>query len=353
MTVDERARAGLFLAMQYPVEVPGVSVSNFLRTAKTALDGEAPKLRTWVKDVNDGARAARHRPDVRAAHRQRGLLRRREEAPRDRPARAAQPEVRDPRRDRLRPRHRRAQGRLRGRQPVPRAGGQGRPADHPLHPDPALHRARLRARLRRRPDRRAGRPRARRGARGRGLRQVPHGRRSDHVPDAAARAPPRAGGRSARTSRSSSATLADGQPLVYLDSANTSQKPPGRHRRDGRPPRAAQRQRRPRHAPARRGVDRGVRGRAATRSRRSSTRRPATRSIFTKNASEALNLVANTLAWARGRCRSARATRSSSPRWSTTPTSCRGSCSPSAPARRCAGSGSPTTAGSTCRTSTS
>ncbi len=53
MSVDERARAGLFLAMQYPVEVPGVSVSNFLRTAKTALDGEAPKLRTWVKDMND------------------------------------------------------------------------------------------------------------------------------------------------------------------------------------------------------------------------------------------------------------------------------------------------------------
>ncbi len=52
MTVDERARAGLFLAMQYPVEVPGVSVANFLRAAKTAIDGEAPKLRTWVKDVN-------------------------------------------------------------------------------------------------------------------------------------------------------------------------------------------------------------------------------------------------------------------------------------------------------------
>ncbi|HEX6197096.1 MAG TPA: Fe-S cluster assembly ATPase SufC [Jiangellaceae bacterium] len=51
MKVDERARAGLFLAMQYPVEVAGVSVSNFLRTAKTAIDGEAPKLRHWVKDV--------------------------------------------------------------------------------------------------------------------------------------------------------------------------------------------------------------------------------------------------------------------------------------------------------------
>ena len=53
MSVDERARAGLFLAMQYPVEVPGVSVSNFLRTAVTAVRGEAPKLRTWVKDLNE------------------------------------------------------------------------------------------------------------------------------------------------------------------------------------------------------------------------------------------------------------------------------------------------------------
>jgi Fe-S cluster assembly ATP-binding protein len=51
MSVDERARAGLFLAMQYPVEVPGVSVSNFLRTSVTAVQGEAPKLRTWVKDM--------------------------------------------------------------------------------------------------------------------------------------------------------------------------------------------------------------------------------------------------------------------------------------------------------------
>ena len=53
MSVDERARAGLFLAMQYPVEIPGVSVSNFLRTAKTAIAGEAPALRTWVKEVRE------------------------------------------------------------------------------------------------------------------------------------------------------------------------------------------------------------------------------------------------------------------------------------------------------------
>ena len=53
MSVDERARAGLFLAMQYPVEVPGVSVSNFLRTSATAIRGEAPNLRTWIKEMKD------------------------------------------------------------------------------------------------------------------------------------------------------------------------------------------------------------------------------------------------------------------------------------------------------------
>jgi len=51
MKVDERARAGLFLAMQYPVEVPGVSVSNFLRTAVTAVRGQAPKLRDFAKEM--------------------------------------------------------------------------------------------------------------------------------------------------------------------------------------------------------------------------------------------------------------------------------------------------------------
>src|SRR5450432_27602 len=51
MTVDARARAGLFLAMQYPAEVPGVSVSNFLRTAVTAVRGEAPKIRLFLKEM--------------------------------------------------------------------------------------------------------------------------------------------------------------------------------------------------------------------------------------------------------------------------------------------------------------
>ena len=62
MTVDQRARAGLFLAMQYPVEVTGVTVSNFLRTAKTAIDGKAPSLRHWVKDVRAAMEALRMDP---------------------------------------------------------------------------------------------------------------------------------------------------------------------------------------------------------------------------------------------------------------------------------------------------
>lgn len=51
LSVDERAKTGLFLAMQHPVEVPGVSVTNFLRTAVTSLRGEAPKLRDWISEM--------------------------------------------------------------------------------------------------------------------------------------------------------------------------------------------------------------------------------------------------------------------------------------------------------------
>ncbi len=59
MTVDARARAGLFLAMQYPVEIPGVTVTNFLRTAKTAIDGHPPAIRGWIKDVKTSMESLR------------------------------------------------------------------------------------------------------------------------------------------------------------------------------------------------------------------------------------------------------------------------------------------------------
>ncbi|MDN6484829.1 MAG: Fe-S cluster assembly ATPase SufC [Bifidobacterium mongoliense] len=59
MTPDERARTGLFLAMQYPVEVPGVSMTNFLRTSKTEVDGKAPALRQWSKELSSAMKRLR------------------------------------------------------------------------------------------------------------------------------------------------------------------------------------------------------------------------------------------------------------------------------------------------------
>jgi Fe-S cluster assembly ATP-binding protein len=49
LTPDERARLGVFLAMQYPVEVPGVSVTNFLRTALNATSGEEIPVRQFMQ----------------------------------------------------------------------------------------------------------------------------------------------------------------------------------------------------------------------------------------------------------------------------------------------------------------
>lgn len=53
LEVDERARAGVFLAMQYPTEVAGVKMSQFMRSAVTAVRGEAPKLREWNNELKD------------------------------------------------------------------------------------------------------------------------------------------------------------------------------------------------------------------------------------------------------------------------------------------------------------
>lgn len=63
MEVDERAKAGLFLAMQYPVEIPGVTMSNFLRTAKTAIDGDAPAIREWLGEVKTAMSDLRMNPE--------------------------------------------------------------------------------------------------------------------------------------------------------------------------------------------------------------------------------------------------------------------------------------------------
>jgi Fe-S cluster assembly ATP-binding protein len=105
MSVDARARAGLFLAMQYPVEVPGVSVSNFLRTAVTAVRGEAPKVRLFVKELGASMEALAMDPEFAKRNLNEGFSggeKKRHEILQ------LEPQNRHPRRDRLRAGHRRA-----------------------------------------------------------------------------------------------------------------------------------------------------------------------------------------------------------------------------------------------------
>jgi len=52
MPVDERARKGLFLAMQYPSEVPGVTNSDFIRTAMQAKSGQSIPLYKFIMDYD-------------------------------------------------------------------------------------------------------------------------------------------------------------------------------------------------------------------------------------------------------------------------------------------------------------
>jgi Fe-S cluster assembly ATP-binding protein len=51
LEVDERARAGIFLAFQYPVDIPGVSIANFLRTAVQANTGEEVDIFDFQEDL--------------------------------------------------------------------------------------------------------------------------------------------------------------------------------------------------------------------------------------------------------------------------------------------------------------
>jgi len=74
---DERARRGLFLAFQYPSEIPGVTIANFLRAALQSRLPEGGELEA----TEDGV--ARDGSFIHVAGGQRGLFRRRKEAHRD------------------------------------------------------------------------------------------------------------------------------------------------------------------------------------------------------------------------------------------------------------------------------
>ena len=105
MDPSERAAAGVFLAFQYPMEIPGVATMTFLRTAANAVRkarGE-PELSTpdFLRFVREKAAALEDRPGDAAAAVECRLLRRREEAERDPANVAARSFALRPRRDRF------------------------------------------------------------------------------------------------------------------------------------------------------------------------------------------------------------------------------------------------------------
>ena len=126
LAADERAAKGVFLAFQYPLEIPGVATMTFLRTAMNAQRkkrGE-PELSTpdFMKRVRDGAAKLGIAAGHAAPAGQRRIFRRREEAQRSVADGAAGAEAVRARRNRFRPRHRRAEGRRRRRQSSALAG---------------------------------------------------------------------------------------------------------------------------------------------------------------------------------------------------------------------------------------
>lgn len=52
MSVDERSRAGIFLGMQYPQEIPGVITSDFLRAAMNAHQEKPVSLFKFIKELD-------------------------------------------------------------------------------------------------------------------------------------------------------------------------------------------------------------------------------------------------------------------------------------------------------------
>lgn len=67
LEVDERARKGLFLAYQYPAEVPGVTNSDFIRAAMKATTGKNPSLFRFIKDYDQACKELKMPEDL--AHR--------------------------------------------------------------------------------------------------------------------------------------------------------------------------------------------------------------------------------------------------------------------------------------------
>src|SRR5829696_7027402 len=171
MEPDERAAAGVFLAFQYPLEIPGVGTMTFLKAALNAqlkAKGMA-ELTTpeFIKRVNAAAASLEIPKDMLKRALNVGFS----GGEKKRMEILQMALLLHPRRDRFRARHRRAQGRRRRRQRAALARAL-LPRHHALPAPPQPHRARQRARHGERPHRALRRARARARARGERLCRV-------------------------------------------------------------------------------------------------------------------------------------------------------------------------------------
>lgn len=64
LTVDERAKLGIFLGMQMPISIEGVTNADFLRTALHIKEGTNFKLMSFIKDINQTCSELKMNPDM-------------------------------------------------------------------------------------------------------------------------------------------------------------------------------------------------------------------------------------------------------------------------------------------------
>ena len=63
LKTDERAKKGMFLSFQHPEEVPGITVDNFIRSSKIAIDGQLVKYLKFDKDLKNNMKELKMNPE--------------------------------------------------------------------------------------------------------------------------------------------------------------------------------------------------------------------------------------------------------------------------------------------------
>lgn len=68
LAADERARRGIFMSFQHPIEVPGISVENFIRTSKAAVDEKQVSVLRFNMDLSKRMKELDMKPEYAARY---------------------------------------------------------------------------------------------------------------------------------------------------------------------------------------------------------------------------------------------------------------------------------------------